>query len=518
MRSAGVESAGLEAAQAVSQRRKWLMAVVFATGLTAFVAVARSLPDIYESTATVLVEHQQIPERFVGPSVTSELETRLQTLSQEILSRSRLRELIARLDLYPELRRTASPEAVATGMRRDIRLQFKETRESAGREATIAFDVSYRGRDPDTVARVTNALAAFFVEENARIRERQTTGTTQFLRSQVDEAKRKLDQDEQRVRMFKLRYGSELPERQLANAAAIERLTTRLRMNMDAQFRAMERRDELLSRTGEPTGVPGAPDPASARLLKLQQDLAELRMRLTDEHPDVLRLKAEIADLERERSTASGKARSRPSDPTARQRAETLARVEAELEALRSEEQSLRGTIATYERQVEGAPQRGQELEQITADHEASKERYQLLQQRYEEARVAERLEQGQQGEQFRILDPALPAPGPVAPNRITLLMLGLFLSVAAAVGAAMLAEAHDTSFHTVHQLRAFTSVPVLVSIAPIITPADAGRRRLQLLLAGLAIVVGIAAVGGVSSRFARDNEMLVRLLAPGRF
>lgn len=517
MRGSGVDSP-FEAALAVWHRRKWLMLVVFAASLTVAVAVVRSLPDIYQSTATVLIEHQKIAERFVGSSVTGELETRLHTLSQEILSRSRMRDLIARLGLYPELRGVASPDMVAERMRRDITLEFKEVRESAGREATIAFDISYRGRDPDTVARVTNALAALFVEENARIRERQTTGTTQFLRHQMDEAKRNLDQQEQRVKGFKVRYGGELPERQLANAAAIERLTTRLRMNMDAQFRTIERRDDLLSRPTEPRAVVDSPDPALARLRKLREDLADLRQRLTDEHPDIVRLKAQIADLERQLAAASPTVRTGPADPSARQRAETLTRLETELRALRSEEESLRAAIAAYERQVEGAPQRAQELDQLTAGYESAKERYQVLLTRYEEARLAERLEEGQQGEQFRILDPALSPTGPVAPNRMTLLVLGLMFSIGSALGLAMLAEARDTSFHTVHDLRAFTSVPVLVSIPPIVTRADAGKRRWQMALSTVVIIAGIAAIGSAASHLARDNEMIVRLLAPSRF
>src|SRR2546422_5600136 len=167
----------LELVLEVWTRRQWLTVVVFALTLAGMASVAMFLPDIYRSTAAVLVERHQVPETFVRSSITGELETRLQTISQEILSRARLADLITRFDLYSDLRVRAPMEAIIEKMRRDIQLVLKGVEPMSARSATVAFNLSYRGRDPETVAKVTNTLASFYVEENSRIRERQASQT-----------------------------------------------------------------------------------------------------------------------------------------------------------------------------------------------------------------------------------------------------------------------------------------------------------------------------------------------------
>src|SRR5439155_14244147 len=191
-------------------RRKWLAILVLTAPFAMTVTLVSVLTNLYRSTATLLMERPQVSDTFVKSSVTSELETRLHTISQEILSRSRLQELIASFDLYPEFRRRATLEDIVERMRRDIRMEFKERdirRESKGgeppkwvdpqgeRAATIAFTLSFRGRDPNTVAKVTNTLASSFVHQHLNLRKRQAAGTAEFLRVQLQEMKRKVDQE-----------------------------------------------------------------------------------------------------------------------------------------------------------------------------------------------------------------------------------------------------------------------------------------------------------------------------------
>src|SRR3989454_2143524 len=173
---------GLEMARAVWHRRKWLVLLVLVTLLSASFAVARSLPNVYESAATLLVERPQAPDRAGGPLADVDLETRLRTLSQQIQSRSRLDQLITQFNLYPELRRRATPDAVVERMRQDIRLQFRAVQQAwTGLNATFAFNLSYRGRDPVTAAQVAHALATGYGEESARVREQEAARTTEFL-------------------------------------------------------------------------------------------------------------------------------------------------------------------------------------------------------------------------------------------------------------------------------------------------------------------------------------------------
>src|SRR5213594_3904587 len=237
------KGAGMEQALAIWSRRQRLAILVFAVPFSSAVSLVTSLPAVYEATATVLVDRQQVPEAFVRPTVTSELETRLQTISQEILSRSRLEGLISRFGLYADLRKHESSEEILERMRRDIRLDIRSADARGRQSVTVAFALSYRGRDPQTVALVTNTLASFYIEENLKARERQATGTAEFLKAQITETKKRLDDQEQRVSEFRKRYLGELPQQMQANLATLEALNTQLRLNNDGQVRASERRD-----------------------------------------------------------------------------------------------------------------------------------------------------------------------------------------------------------------------------------------------------------------------------------
>ncbi|HTD46731.1 MAG TPA: GNVR domain-containing protein [bacterium] len=511
---AGYGVSGLEWARAVWHRRKWLALLTLAAGLSATVGVTGNLPNVYESSATVLVEHQQAPKNIAGAAAdsggdawlrVSELETWLRTVIQHVLSRSQLSDLITRFDLYPDLRRTAGMDAAVERMRRDIRFQFKGVRQPTGDDATIAFSLSYRERDPDTVARVANALAVLYVEENSKIREQQTAGTAQFLRAQLDSAQRDLERQEQRIADFKAHHNGELPEQQAANLAALGQLNQQLIVNI-------QRRDMLARQRLEIPGVAG--DTISARLAKLHQTLADLRARYTDEHPDVVRVKEEIAIVERHLAADGGR-RAAAEDSTGGTLVKDPA-VEAELAALRSDEQGLRGQIAAYQQRIENTPVIGQELSQLTREYMAASELYQTLLQRYEGAQLEERMGQRRQGDQFRILDPAVASRAPVAPKRSLLRLIGLLVSMGAAVGVAHLAEITDTSFHGVDDLRAFTSVPVLASIPPITTAADLLRRRRRAGLTVLAAALGVAVIISALSHFARSSGVLINLLAGG--
>jgi len=184
------KGSGLDPLFAVWSRRKWLAILAFAVPFSAAVSLITFLPNIYRSTATVLVDRQQIPEAFVRATVTSALETRLHTISQEILSRTRLEELIARFGLYPDLRKRVPSEEVIQRMRSDIKLELKQVDVREPRQATVAFTISFQGSDPQTVALVTNTLASFYIEENLRARERQATSTAEFLKVQLEETQK----------------------------------------------------------------------------------------------------------------------------------------------------------------------------------------------------------------------------------------------------------------------------------------------------------------------------------------
>ena len=375
---------GYDFALEVWQRRKWLGVLTFVAVFAGVVSLALSLPNVYRATATAIVERQQVSEAFVRPSVTTELETRIQTIHKQVMSRARLSDVITRYGLYPELRGHVPIEGIVERMRRDIEFGLSGVEQQmTGRNATISFSVSYSGRDPETVAEVANTLVASYVDENTRRREQEAVQTAEVLKQQLDETKRELEAQEQREREFTLRHTSELPQQIEVNLSALDRLNTQLRLNGEYQIKTIERRDrieqELASAdSGTATTTPATP---SAQLARLKQQLAELRTKFSDEYPDVVRIKLEIARLSEQVETVGTNGHSTPNggDPAKRLTERSLERTQAELKTLKDEEVMLRRLIADYEGRVQNAPRRQDELQQLSRDRDSSKERYQTL-------------------------------------------------------------------------------------------------------------------------------------------
>ena len=513
----------LDLALAVWQRRKWLALGVFVLACAGASAAVMSLPPLYAAAATVLVERQQISEALVRPSVTTELETRIQMIHKQVTSRARLSDVITRFNLYPELRRNAPIEAVVERMRRDIDFDLSGVPQQSGRTATIAFTLSYVGSDPYMVAEVTNTLVNSYVDENTRVRERQAVRTAEFVKAQLDEAKRELEAHEQRERDFTLRHATELPQQVDVNLAALDRLNTQLRLNGEYQLRAIERRERLEQDLADAASAksatqPPAPDPSAAELTRLKQQLAELTTKYSDRYPDVIRVKAAIAALEREQPAANAAAKGvTETTPDRRPAEQGLAHIGSELATLKKEEALLRGLIADYESRVESAPKRQDELQQLTRDYAGSKERYETLLKRYDEAKVAESLEQGQEVEGFRVLDAAMPPTSPAAPNRLQLLLMAIAGSAALAFAAMVIAEKLDSTFHSVDELRAFAAVPTVAVIRRISTPSASRTERWRLGLATIGILAALAIAIGAGRYIGTGNEQLVRMTERGR-
>jgi succinoglycan biosynthesis transport protein ExoP len=510
---------GLDRVWALWSRRKWLGIVVFLLPLTASVAVIMALPDLYQSAAIVMIERQQVPEAFVRSTVTSELEIRLHTISQEILSRSRLESLIARMGLYPDLKGPGTSEQAVDRMRRDIRLDLRAADASRG-GTTTSFALSYRGRDPQTVAVVTNTLASFYIEENLKARERQATGTAEFLKVQLSDAKRRLDEQEARLGELQRRYLGELPQQLQGNLATLDSLNGQLRINNDNLIRLAERRDQVAGQLAQAKLNSGGPESDEVRLARLQQELITLRMKYTDRWPDIIRIKDEIERLQKDmaapRPKADPKALAGPPTPEVARLQDTLRSIEIELRLAKQDEQRLRQGIVAYQTRLDNAPKREQEYLDATRDYQGTRELYQTLSRKHEDALLAESMEQRQKGEQFRILDAALPSSTPAAPRRSRLLMASLALSFVLGAGSMVLMELLDTSFHSSRDLRAYTTIPILVNIPRIVTEADARRSRWRFRLAAVGVFVALVVVGGSSYFFAHGNEQLAQLLSRG--
>ena len=509
-------------------RRKWLGLLLCSLSAAALWSITFNLPNLYSSTAMVLVEQQQLPEGFVKSPVMGEADTRLNLIREKLLNRTSLLALITRFDLYPDLRRQAPEEAVVDRMRKDIALELKEhQRQVYGRDGTFGFKVSYRGRDPVVAAEVTNTLATQYVEENLKMRTNQASETAALLKKQLDDIKQRHEDQERRIAGFKLRHMGELPEQVEVNLSTLGRLNQELALNSENQMRVLERRERLGKQlfdlnAGVPTTTVMNPDSLTYHLEKLRTELTEMRTRASAKHPDVRRLEGEIAAIERALAEQAKDARLDPaqaaialSNPDDIKRA--LRDLDHDLKNLKAEEQRLRSEVGSYQRRVERSPHHAQEFQQLERDYKMTRDLYFSVLQRYEDAQLAQTMEQAKQVGQMRIVDPAMPSTSPVAPNRLKLLLGTLVLSLGLGVGGMLFAEQRDRSFHDVDSLRAFTKVPVLVRIPAITTASDNARHRRLVTTRTTAYVTVLLLVVGVCSYVAQGNEQLVWMLSEGR-
>jgi len=518
----------LDTALNILKRRLWIAITLFSVVLTVTICLVKFLPNVYTAGAFILIEGQQIPSQYVQSTVTSGITSRLHTISQQILSRSRLNNLIKQFNLYEGLRKRVPSDEVIERMRQDISIEIKNTSSGKRRGAhnTVGFEVSYTGSNPRKVMMVANTLTSFYIEENLKMRARQATGTSDFLTSELQEIKKMLEKQEQRIAISKKKYLGELPGQLEANLKTLERLQAQMQLVSNNLIRAQERRDTLVRHISQingniPSSLEGDPTPDSlaTRIDNLNDELAVLKSRFSDKHPDVIRLKHVITSLEVPLKNGNEEAEPQPdsSSPTARPNPvktrlqDSMIELDTEIKLRKAELEKTRDAIVIYQRRIENTPAREQELRVITRDYESTRQHYHSLLKRQEEAKLASSMEQRQKSERFQIIDPAIIPESSVAPNRVRLFLVGFFLSFVMAGAGVFVREKTDTSFHRVEDLQAFTKTPILVSIPRIITKADqwSRRRRQRLGVAALALLL-VAVVGG-SYLLAAGNEELVK-------
>lgn len=513
----------------ILRRRRLLAAAVFAAVMAASASFALYLPDLYRATAVVLVE-RPVSDAIVRTPAAGELESRLHIIKQEILSRDRLTDLIERFDLYPDLRRRASLEDVLAQARNDIVVEPIGAEQVTGRVKTVAFRLSYRGDARETVADVTNAVAAFYVEQNDAMRSQEAIRTTQILAQQLAEAKAELERQERALRDFTASNASELPQQTMIALARLERLNDQLGMNQSRQLRLMELRDRQFEGIRDTSAAARIAPDASPQAIELVKQVEEVKLKLTEaearfasQHPDVRALREQLnaleaqlaivqkADAERRAAQEAARAAAQAAAAPVQGR-RTLEDIDAELAALKREEADLKQQVLEIQHRLESTPFAQQEYTRVTRDYSTAKEIYDSLLRRYQDAQLTQSVETSRAGEHFRILEPAIPPEGPAAPNRVRLLILGLLLATVVSGAAVVLREQFDVSFHTVDDVRDFTSVPVLVSIPPI-GPAPA-FGRIKAAFAAASAVAAIALIATAAAYLARDNNQLVRLIA----
>jgi polysaccharide chain length determinant protein (PEP-CTERM system associated) len=453
--------------------------------------------------------------------VTTRIEDRLNSIRQQILSRTRLEAIIVDLDLYARLRRTALMEDVVEQMRRDINITVARD---------DSFRVGYVSDRPVTAMRVTERLTRLFIDENLRDREVLAQGTNQFLNTQLEDARRRLMEHEKRLEEYRRRHAGELPSQLETNLTAINSTQMQVQSIIENTNRAKDRL-AIIERTiadmtvpdSNPemaTGLAGADGslPAGTSTQQLEAArlaLQQMQLRLKPEHPDVVRMNRLIRDLEKKVETEAlqaplspGAPNVRPRTPLEAARASRLRELRLEAESLKgqiaegtSEEKRLRGLMQVYQSRADAAPTRESELINLTRDYDTIQKMYTGLLGKSEESKMAANLESRQIGEQFRTLDPPRVPERPFAPNRPQLNMFGALGGLVLGLALAALLEYRDTTLKTDDDIASALLMPVLCIVPLMITEAERRRGRRWRLAIATAVFV-LAAAGAAAAWF----------------
>jgi len=547
---------------ALIKRRKKYILIPFVSIFLTFTIVAFALPPIYKSSCTILIEGQQVPSDFIRSTVNSFAEQTIQLITQQIQSRSKLLEIINQLNLYADLRNKKTIEEIIEEMRRSIQLKMISTKMSGNQNdkstsATIAFSLSFEGKDPEKVQKVTDLLASLYLEENLKTRERRAKTTSEFIEAELKNLNESITQLETKIAQFKEKHFLDLPEMRQTNLQMVQSLEREL-ANVQQQIENVESRKvylEGLLSTVEPylseDGKASSENASLAKqkLIALYTDYLTMEGSLSEKHPDMIRIKKQIKSLEQEVSfkdalevkqqklrelkaelaakkavfSAGHKdvvtltktiehlendiAQMTKEEPVARKIIEAprnpayvnittqIETARLELESLKKNRIALQEKIMDYQKRLEMAPQVELEYKLLTRDYDNARSRYQETLNKLMEARTSEALEKNQKAERLTILDPAFYPEKPYKPNRLAIVLIGFVLALGAGVGCASIREYTDRAIYSEAALAAISRKPTLAVISFIEIAADKGKRLAKSTV--VAIVFLIAALIG---------------------
>jgi len=458
-------------------RRIWYIIIPIIVVMTGAILYAYSSPKLYRASTLILITPQKVPEAFVRPTVTSTVGERLQSIGQEIMSRTRLEQTISELGLYREEARSSSLEGIVELMRKDIQIEIR-------REGY--FRISYIGKDPKVVAVVANKLASLFIEENLKVREQQAQGTSEFLSTELVATKAKLEEQEKVVARFKRQFMGELPEQRDANLRILEQLQLQYQRVSDSLRAAQDRKlfiqkqlSDLKLAVASEDSAKGKSSPVGRKsyeeiqVEQLRNQLFDLRIKYTEKHPDNLIVRKKIAELEVEIEKAKLEKeeglkieeKTLSIDPRYNEIEDRLMLTEREIGRLKEEDAKIRAQMEKYSERVEKTFGRELEITNLTRDYQNAKETYESLLRKSQEAQQAENLERRQKGEQFKVIDSARTPGMPFKPDIPKIFLFGLLLGLGSGFGLAFFREQMDRSFRDAEDLEATLGLKVIANI-----------------------------------------------------
>jgi len=482
------------------RKRKTAIFSIFAVIVFITVSVAFLLPSVYKSSATILIEQQEIPPELVMSTVTSYAAERIQTIQARVMSRTNLLKIIDKFNLYQDERKFETTEEIIERMQEDVSLdiisaEVVDPRTGRPSAATIAFTLSFKGESPETVQRVANELTSLYLNENLTSRAQKASETSVFFKDETERLGKQIDELESKLATFKQEHADALPELQQLNLSVLQRKETEL-STIDATLRTLDEKNFYL--TGQLAQIdPGNPAvPGSADRLKvLQAEYASVRSKYSEEHPDIIRLKSEIESLEKETGKSNNvdaiadelkslngelaqkrqkytadhpdivslqekikalnaelaATKSRPVDEHYKEQADNplyitvqsqVAGVKSEIKSLKAQREEVLKKITEIEHSLYSAPQVERQYLVLKRDYENAVVRYQETKAKQMQADVAKQLESESKGEKFTLIDPAALPEKPVSPNRPAIIFLGFILALGSGLGFAIVADA----------------------------------------------------------------------------
>jgi len=464
-------------------RRRWVLIVILAiVGGPLAYGVSRLLPNKYKSQTLVLVEQQTVPSEFVKPVDTTEISQRLASMKQQILSRTRLEPIVRQYGLYSKDIEHASVEDLVARLQKDVEvtpvMPMAET--SAGH--LPGFFVNVTMGDARTAQQVCTAVTSMFIEENLRARQEHSENTTQFLAQQLSEAKAKLDEQDAKLAAFESRYMGSLPDEEKTNLNLLMGLTSQLDAATQALARAQQDKGFVESMLAQRMAALQAtqngqsPETLDTQLAALQTQLTTLQARYTDDYPDVVKTKNDIAALKKKLAESEDekkgqveknpKPKIEPGEITQlRTQIHTLSQVITQKAA---DQEQIKQQIKIYQERVQSSPAIEQQYKQLTRDHQTALDFYNDLLRKSDQSKMATELERHQQGEQFRVLDPANLPDHPSFPNRPLFALGGFGGGLGLGLGIAFLLEMKDTSLKNERDVEFALHLPVLAMVPQI--------------------------------------------------
>lgn len=515
----------LEQYLAIVKRRRWHILIPLFLGWLLVWTASWVMPSTYRSETTILVQQPSMPKDYVTPNVSDDLQARLQSLTQQILSRTRLIHIIESMNLYQKERKRLSPDEVVEQMRKDIQVDLVKDQTKV-----TAFTVSYSARDPHVAQEVVSELTNLFISENLEVRQQLSEDTTQFLQNQLQEASKSLADQEEKIRQFKAEHVNDLPDQVQSNLAVLSGLQSQMANEQDSlnrakqqsvylqslisQYRSMQSTHTTTADGGTVMGLPAI----DQQLDKLKAQLTDLQSRYTDKHPDVRKLKDEIAQTEQLRAKLlADQKNSSSSDPNTAVEADprqgaAIADLQSQLKANQIEISNRERTIAgleakvnQYQGRLNDEPVREQQLADLSRGYEQSKANYDDLLKKKNSSELATNLERRQQGEHFQVLDPPSLPQKPDFPNRLKFAGAAFGVGLALGIVVAGAAEFLDGRLYSETAIEKLLPVDIISEIPPIKTTEELRVERKGNWLALAATgMIGVVILFGSAVSFLR--------------